>query len=116
MRLRWIAVALLASGCTGTIVPIKPGSDGLEAIRFKRTIQLPIPIANIYTFQAGTVFVHDREWAGGTMYCGAVPVGEIVDQLCLALKGETTLVVKPDKPLATEHRIEPGTIERFKLK
>jgi hypothetical protein len=115
---RYLAPILCAAlaGCVPAITPLDPGPNGLEAIRFKRTLQVQHFLANIYTFQAGSVFVADRAWEGGTLYCGTALMVDHIEALCLALKDDTTLVVKADKPLAVERPIPPGSIERFKLK
>jgi hypothetical protein len=98
--------------------PIEPPAEGFQAIRFRRPVIVRDHAINILTFTTGSTFVADRQFQYGTVYCGHALVNNILGTLpeCVALEGDTTLVLRPDSIYIVRREIPAGSVERFRMK
>jgi hypothetical protein len=119
--LMFTVVCLALGSCATKLDTITPASDGFDAIRFRRTVQVRDYAINTYTFRANSVFIADRRTEFGTLYCGLATINDDIRtyEVCLGFKPPSTIVIAPGATLKfteVERALDPQDIEQIKVK
>jgi hypothetical protein len=83
----------------------------IDAIRFRRTIQVRI-VLNTYTFMAGTTLIADRRSESGPVFCGPGQINGGSTVVCVGVEGSKALLFGP----RDRHVVPADTFERLKIK
>jgi hypothetical protein len=117
IKLSVLLSAFALTACQ-TISPKEQPPNGFKAIKFTQTVQVRDHALNLYLFEAGSLFVNDRESAQTQLYCGhgSVNNGRIIS-ICIGYAGPNKIIIGPNAGFKEVVRQVPmGAIKQVSIR
>lgn len=90
-------LAVFALSACQTISPKNQPANGFKAIKFTQTVQVRDHALNLYLFEAGSLFVNDRESTGTQLYCGRGSINDAnIMSICIGYAGPNQIIIGPN--------------------